>query len=176
MARKKTTSKRRGRAAKRQPAKKKTRRKRPVAVTIRRSSGRKEKFDSDRMAKTTGRSGRMAASRSASSTPLMRGMTMSLRTRSTRSPSCTIPYASEPSVARMTPYPASESTRAARVRTVSSSSTTRIVSVPPGIAATCGATAASRRPAARGKQIVNVVPFPTVLSTQRNPPDCVTMP
>jgi hypothetical protein len=56
MARKKNTSKRR-KAAKRQPAKKKTRRKRPAAVTIRRSSGRKEKFDLDRMAKTTGRSG-----------------------------------------------------------------------------------------------------------------------
>jgi hypothetical protein len=33
------------------------RRKRPTAITIRRSSGRKEKFDIDRMAQTTGRSG-----------------------------------------------------------------------------------------------------------------------
>ena len=57
MARKKTTSKRRGRTAKRQPAKRKARKKRPVAVTIRRSSGRKEKFDAEKMAKTTGRSG-----------------------------------------------------------------------------------------------------------------------
>ena len=55
MARKKKSVKRK--ATKRQPAKKKARRKRPVAVTIRRSSGRKEKFDLDRMAKTTGRSG-----------------------------------------------------------------------------------------------------------------------
>jgi hypothetical protein len=57
MARKKTTSKRRGRTAKRQPAKRKARKKRPAAVTIRRSSGRKEKFDAEKMAKTTGRSG-----------------------------------------------------------------------------------------------------------------------
>jgi len=33
------------------------RRKKPAAITIRRSSGRKEKFDIDKMAKTTGRSG-----------------------------------------------------------------------------------------------------------------------
>jgi len=37
--------------------KKKAARKKPAAITVRRSSGRKEKFDVDRMAKTTGRSG-----------------------------------------------------------------------------------------------------------------------
>lgn len=38
-------------------SKKVARRKKPAAITIRRSSGRKEKFDVDKMAQTTGRSG-----------------------------------------------------------------------------------------------------------------------
>lgn len=37
--------------------KKRAARKKPAAITVRRSSGRKEKFDLDRMAKTTSRSG-----------------------------------------------------------------------------------------------------------------------
>lgn len=52
MARKKRSAKRR--AAR--PAKKAARKK-PAAITIRRSSGRKEKFDLDRMTATTSRSG-----------------------------------------------------------------------------------------------------------------------
>jgi hypothetical protein len=46
-AKRKTTAKR----------KKVVRRKKPAAITIRRSSGRKEKFNIDKMAQTTGRSG-----------------------------------------------------------------------------------------------------------------------
>ena len=50
---KKSTKKR----AKRPTARKSTRRRKPAEITIRRSSGRKEKFDRDRMASTTSRSG-----------------------------------------------------------------------------------------------------------------------
>jgi len=38
-------------------AKRKTKRRKPATITIRRSSGRKEKFDVDKMTKTTSRSG-----------------------------------------------------------------------------------------------------------------------
>jgi len=51
-------SKRAKRIVKRKTTKRKVaKRKKPAAITIRRSSGRKEKFDIDRMAQTTGRSG-----------------------------------------------------------------------------------------------------------------------
>jgi transcriptional regulator NrdR family protein len=56
MARKKRAVKRR-RARKGRIARRRAARKRPAAITIRRSSGRKEKFDLDRMARTTSRSG-----------------------------------------------------------------------------------------------------------------------
>jgi hypothetical protein len=56
MAEKKGTGKRRL-SRKSRVVKKKRRATKPVAITIRRSSGRKEKFDLDRMAKTTSRSG-----------------------------------------------------------------------------------------------------------------------
>jgi hypothetical protein len=49
----KRTAKRKTTTAKRKVAK----RKKPTAITIRRSSGRKEKFNVDKMAQTTGRSG-----------------------------------------------------------------------------------------------------------------------
>ena len=55
MARKKKTARRR--TARKTKAVKKRARKKPAAITIRRSSGRKEKFDLDRMASTTSRSG-----------------------------------------------------------------------------------------------------------------------
>ena len=55
MAGKKGTEKRR--LSKKRVVKKKRRSTKPAAITIRRSSGRKEKFDLDRMAKTAGRSG-----------------------------------------------------------------------------------------------------------------------
>ena len=55
MARKKKVMKRR--AKKSSIPKKKRSRKKSAAITIRRSSGRKEKFDLDRMAATTSRSG-----------------------------------------------------------------------------------------------------------------------
>lgn len=54
MARKKRAVKRR---AVRPSKKKKVARRKPAAITVQRSSGRKEKFDIDRMAKTTSRSG-----------------------------------------------------------------------------------------------------------------------
>jgi hypothetical protein len=63
MARKKSTGHKRtpkkaaARRSKVSARKQTKKRKRPVAVSIRRSSRRKEKFDLDRMARTTGRSG-----------------------------------------------------------------------------------------------------------------------
>jgi hypothetical protein len=64
MARKKSTGQKRipkkaltNSAANVSARKRTNKRTRPVAVSIRRSSGRKEKFDLDRMARTTGRSG-----------------------------------------------------------------------------------------------------------------------
>lgn len=64
MARKKSTGQKRtpkraltNSAANFSARKRTKKRKRAVAVSIPRSSGRKEKFDLDRMAKTTGRSG-----------------------------------------------------------------------------------------------------------------------
>lgn len=58
MARKKKAVKKRTTRKSKGAAKRKKRpRKKPAAVTIRRSSGRKEKFDLDRMAATTSRSG-----------------------------------------------------------------------------------------------------------------------
>lgn len=58
MAKKKKAAKRSTTTRKTRVAKKKKRtRRKPAAITIRRSSGRKEKFDLDRMASTTGRSG-----------------------------------------------------------------------------------------------------------------------
>lgn len=55
MARKKKAIKRR--AARPVKKRKRSARKKPAAITVRRSSGRKEKFDLDRMAATTSRSG-----------------------------------------------------------------------------------------------------------------------
>jgi len=55
MARKKKAVKRR--AARSSKKKKRIARKKPAAITVRRSNGRKEKFDLDKMAKTTSRSG-----------------------------------------------------------------------------------------------------------------------
>jgi hypothetical protein len=55
MAKKKRAGKRQ--ASARRAKKKRTARKKPAAIAIRRSSGRKERFDLDRLAKTAGRSG-----------------------------------------------------------------------------------------------------------------------
>jgi hypothetical protein len=113
----------------------------------------------------------------ASSRPPISGMTTSVRRRSAGGPAANRRTASAPPSASTTVYPAARNTVAVIARSLPSSSTSRIVSLPRGGAGLDGLTAASSASgSATGQNSLNVVPFPTSLYTSTCPPDCLTIP
>src|SRR3990172_3412577 len=118
------------------------------------------------------REGRIARRRARVSTPSIPGMIRSRITRSTFSGAKRrISIPSSPQDADRVVYPSDRSTSHRRFRGISSSSTTRTVSVPRGTTVS-GSRGSGDPPdsSMRGRRIWNVVPTPTLLTRRMNPP------
>ena len=84
--------------------------------------------------------------------------------------------ASSPWAVSCTVYPRRRRISQVRRRTPSSSSTTRMVSLPPGDRAAAAQSGERAHESTRGRKMVTVVPRPGALSTTISPLLCVTMP